>query len=124
MSGLTIEHDGMIPVKEMRKPKNETLNLDQTAANTGTFTMNFDIAYNFFLAPKFVVAEVRMGSPAALAGIQQGDEIYKVNGKHFYNYKLYELIDLFSNKVGRKIFLELSRDGRIYKADFVLKRVL
>ena len=124
MSGLTVEHDGLIPVKEVQQIRNQSLNSDQSNDNNGAISFVMSPAYNFFLAPKFVVAEVREGSPAALAGIQKGDEIYKVNGRSFYKYKLYELIDLFSNKEGKKVYMELSRDGKAFRAKFTLKRVL
>lgn len=78
---------------------------------------------HFSLVPKYVVVDVREGSPAAIAGILKGDEVLTINGKPCYQYKLYELIEMFSSDEGRKISMEIKRGDYINKFKFNLKSV-
>lgn len=125
MAGLTLEHDGLIPVREVDYFKIDPVTMTKEKREASAI---FDVykspTLQFFLAPKFVVAEVREGSPAAIAGIMKGDEVLSINGKASYKYKLYELISLFSSKAGRTIHMEISRNGINQKKKFVLREVL
>ena len=122
MSGLTLEHVGVELVKEERQAKvnsnrgnpNESLTLNSISVTTEV---------HFTLVPKYVVVDVREGSPAALAGIQKEDEIVTINGKPCYQYKLYELMDMFSRDEGKRISLEIKRGGYTNKIKFHLKSV-
>lgn len=96
MSGLTIEHSGI-----------------------GWLIDNFQ----FTLVPRYVVVDVREGSPAHLAGVKKEDEILSINGKASYRYKLYELIDLFSKEEGDKITLLINRGVVSKKIKFHLRKV-
>ncbi len=122
MSGLTLEHVGVELVKEERQAKvnsnrgnpNESLTLNSISVTTEV---------HFALVPKYVVVDVREGSPAALAGVQKEDEIVSINGKPCYQYKLYELMDMFSRDEGRRISLEIKRGGYPNRIKFNLKSV-
>jgi C-terminal processing protease CtpA/Prc len=70
------------------------------------------------------VAELRKDSPADLAGVFVGDEITSINGKLFYKWTLAEVNALFSSKSGRKIVLEIYRNGMKLRKRFTLKEVL
>lgn len=120
MSGLTLEHAGVELVKEER----------QAAVNTNRANQNESLTFNsisvttevhFSLVPKYVVADVREGSPAALAGIEKGDEVVTINGKPCYQYKLYELIEMFSSDEGRRIAMEVKKGDYTNKVKFYLK---
>lgn len=124
IAGIVVQHDGTVTVKDVEKYRTGSLNLSQSDQNNGSITIPVSPVYNFFLAPRIVVAELRENSPAALAGIQKGDEIVAVNGKAAYKYKLHELIALFSSKEGRSITIEAERDGEPFKAKFVLEKLL
>lgn len=122
MSGLTLEHEGMELVREEK----------QAAVNTSRGNPNESLTMNsisvttevhFSLVPKYVVADVRKDSPAALAGIQKGDEVVTINGKPCYQYKLYELIEMFSSDEGKRISLEVKRGSQVIKIRFSLKSV-
>lgn len=125
MAGLTLEHDGLIPVREVDYFKIDPVTMTTKKREASAI---FDVykspTLQFFLAPKFVVVEVREGSPAALAGIQKGDEVLSINGKACYKYKLYEIINLFSSKAGRTIYMEITRNGVNQKKKFILREVL
>ena len=124
MSGLTIEHDGLEIVKDEKEVLDDLLNINQNNDTSGAISITTQKIFSFFLAPRFVVAEVRAESPAALAGIEKGDEIISINNKRSYRYKLYELVNLFSSKAGKTITLVVERNGKQAKVKFNLKEVL
>ena len=122
MSGLTIEHQGMELVKQERQAAvkaNRPNENDNFIRNSVSITTEV----HFTLVPKYVVADVREGSPAALAGIQKDDEIISINGKPSYQYKLNELLEMFSSEEGKKIYIELKRGPEFQKVRFVLESV-
>ncbi len=119
MSGITLKHDGVVVVKE-KSTVNNGVNTDASSA----VSISLSDIYSFYLAPRFIVSEIREGSPAALAGILKGDEIISVNGKDTYRYKLRDLIGLFASRAGKKIMLKIKRNGIVFKKKFYLKEVL
>lgn len=60
---------------------------------------------------QFVITNVRPNSTAEEAGLKEGDRITKVYGNSSESFKLSELIELFNSRPGRKIPLEIDRDG-------------
>jgi hypothetical protein len=125
MAGLTLEHDGLIPVREVDYFKIDPVTMTKEKREaTAIFDVYKSPTLQFFLAPKYVVAEVRPDSPAEEAGIMKGDEVVTINGKASFKYKLYEVIGLFSSKAGRTIYLEISRNGIMQKKKFVLREVI
>ena len=96
MSGITLEHSGMDWLIE---------------------------EFRFSLVPRYVVVDVREGSPSQIAGVQVDDEILSINGRPNYSYKLYELIDLFSGEEGKKITMEVKRGEDNIRVKFYLKNV-
>jgi len=119
MSGLTLKHDGVVLVKD----KSFNNNSEKTDTSSAT-NISLSEVFDFYLAPRFIVSEIREGSPAALVGVFKGDEILSVNGKETHRYKLNDLIGLFSSKAGKKISLRLKRNGIVFKKRFYLKEVL
>jgi len=124
MSGIIMEHSGMVPVKSVKTRKSEAVRLDKKNGATSAVNIDVNPLITFFLTPKFVIAEVREGSPADLAGVEVGDEVLSINGKPFYQWKLPEVSELFSSKSGRKIVLQIVRNGMKVKKRFTLKAML
>lgn len=122
MSGLTIEHDGVVLVKDKQDMVSTTLSANKNN-NNDLVNIPLSTVFNFYLVPRFVVSELRENSPAALAGLKKGDEILQVNGKPTYRYKLHELISLFSSQEGKKISMVVDTNGMISKRKFILKKV-
>ena len=123
MAGLIVEHDGVVSISSYAKT--EELNLDPGVnSNDDAIEIRVNPILSFFLAPRYVVAEVRKNSPAALAGILKGDEIVAINNKPAYKFKLFEITELFSSKSNRKIFMEVKRSGKLLKMKFVLIEVI
>lgn len=119
MSGLTLKHDGVILVKS----KNTPFNSSQTNRD-GVTAIPMSTVYNFYLAPRFIVSEIRKGSPADLVGIIKGDEVVSVNGNETHNFKLHDLIGLFASKSGKKITFRIKRNNITFKKTFYLKEML
>ena len=69
----------------------------------------------------FEVTEVREKSASQLGGIQPGDEILSVNGISAKNLDLNSVNGFFNSKPGRKIKLEISRNGEKLKKEFLLQ---
>ncbi len=69
----------------------------------------------------FEVTEVREKSASQLGGIQAGDEILSVNGISAKNLDLNSVNGFFNSKPGRKIKLEISRNGEKLKKEFLLQ---
>lgn len=122
MSGLILEHEGVELVKE---EKQAVVNASKDNQNESLTRNSISVTteVHFTLVPKYVVVDVREDSPAALAGIQKNDEVISINGKPCYQYKLYELIDLFSSEEGKRITMEVKRNGYLNKVKFYLKGV-
>ena len=120
MSGLTLEHEGMELVKEERQA-NVKSNGGNSNESIKMNSISITTELHFSLVPKYVIVDVRENSPAALCGIQKGDEVITVNGRPVYNYKLYELIEMFSTDEGKKISMEIKREGFINRVKFNLK---
>ncbi len=124
MSGITVEHDGLVVVKEEQTSDSVKIPTNISSENDNAFTLQFKTIFNFFLVPRYIVAELRENSPAALAGIEKNDEILSINGRPAYKYKLYEIVALFSSQEGKRIKLQIERNGVKLIKKFVLKEVL
>lgn len=124
MSGLTIEHEGVEVIKEKYNKINRSAQDDTSSMTNGSVSILVKEVFDFYLVPKFVITDVREGSPAGLVGIKKGDEVISINGKGTYNYKLSDLIAMFSSKENRHITLVISRDGVVSKKKFTLKKVI
>ena len=124
MSGLVIEHGGMIVVRDVEKSYVNSLNSERAGENNGMITLQIDPNFSFFLAPSYIIAEVRENSPGAIAGLKKGDEILRINGKDAYTFKLHQIISLYSSEAGKVISMEISRNGIKSRIKFTLEKVL
>ena len=75
------------------------------------------------LVPEIVVSAIRAGSPAAEAGLREGDVILAVNGKRVHQYKLQEILKMINDKEGKRIKLLIERYDQDLLFSFVLKKV-
>lgn len=126
MSGLTIEHEGMDVVKELKQSSNfsqRSRTNEFANPDSGVTVSNYNY-YAIKLVPKFIVAEIRDGSPAQIAGIISGDEIIAINGKRAFNFSLNELIEMFSKDEGKKVTVDILLKNIPFKFRFTLEKVL
>jgi len=76
-------------------------------------TSGMEITTPFLNLPYYVISEVRPGSPAALAGIQEDDVLYEVNFKRIYEYELNEILKIFHNTESTTIKLYVRRNNEL-----------
>ncbi|MEA2041085.1 MAG: aspartyl protease family protein [Bacteroidota bacterium] len=73
------------------------------------------------LLPFFVVSNIRAGSAAEIAGIQEGDQIISLNGTPANQLKVTDINGSMRDRAGKKIRLKIRRGNTILKFTFNLK---
>lgn len=73
---------------------------------------------------KYYVAYVIQGTPASEAGIQENDQILKINGWPIMFYSLSKINSLLQGKPGKKISVTVKRNNEKLKFKFVLRPLL
>ena len=71
---------------------------------------------------EFTVADVRAGSPAGEAGIEEDDKILSINGNSFVDLSLGYINDLFTSREYRKVNMTLLRKGERLTKTFRLRK--
>lgn len=123
MAGLDLKHDGMIWTQEVVAadvPKSEQRGLNPPNQGVTINLTNDRFQYKFVLKPSYVVAGIRKGSPAALAGVQKGDVLMKVNGTYVSNLTLAKILGKLRTKPGDEVRLLLQRKGEEFHVRFRL----
>jgi len=125
MSGLVIEHEGVEAIKIYESDKEDiSIGYGQKSNTTSSVNITLGTVSNFALVPRYVVVDVRKGSPAFIAGIESGDVIVSINGRQAHRYQLKDLIRIFGLKKGKKMVLKIRRNNNVFIKKFVLKEVL
>lgn len=118
MSGIVLEHSGFNLVESYEKVVK--------SVSTPIVQSNNEIIIEpafykkFELKPSFQIARLRENSPALLAGLQVGDEVIKVNRRDAWKMDLDDFTSLFSSEDGKRIKMEVRRDGRRMDFEFLL----
>jgi hypothetical protein len=68
----------------------------------------------------FEITDVREKSPAEIAGIEPGDLVLRINGIPSDQLDLNGMNAFFNLKPGKRIYLEVNRDGQLLKKEFKL----
>ena len=74
----------------------------------------FNLAYGVPQTPP-VIGSFSEGSPAAAAGLQQGDRILSIDGKNVDRFE--DILPVVALKIGGPINLEIDRQGRRFEVD-------
>lgn len=123
MSGVVVEHFGYQLVKDLlygAKPQFEV----EGNNSQGITVYKSTYKLNFTLQPQYRIAEIRPDSPAAAKGLQKGDVLVSINGKLAHKFSLGEISEILSSKEGRRIRMEIQRNGVIKKFVFKLVKIL
>jgi len=122
MSGIELMHAGVEWIKNtVSNP--HTVNPNQE--EKGIVFFESTLRYRFELKPIFKIASIRKGSPADLAGLQEGDKLLKIEGRNASNLSKQKIDALLHQEEGKVIELEIERKGipkKKYKIQ--LKKIL
>ncbi|MGA9324871.1 MAG: aspartyl protease family protein [Salegentibacter sp.] len=123
MSGVVVEHHGrrLVEDKEMGRDLSFSIE-DDDKPGIPVFRSSYRV--KFTLAPRYQIAEVRPSSPAAEAGLKKGDVIVTINGRPVHRFSLDKITEMFSSREGRKIKLEIERQGEELEFEFRLRKIL
>ncbi len=70
---------------------------------------------------EYEISDVRANSASEKAGLLKGDQIISVNGITVAEYELSNVNNFFNSKPGRRIRMEIVRDGKKMKKEFYLQ---
>jgi PDZ domain/Aspartyl protease len=70
---------------------------------------------------EYEISDVRENTAAQKAGILRGDRILSINGASLTDFELNNVNNLFNSKPGKKIRIEILRNGERLKKEFVLE---
>ena len=85
---------------------------------------NLKFNYKYELKPIFEIYTVRENSPAAKAGILEGDKIIKINNKSSKYLSIQSITNLFQSEEGKLIKITIERDGKKIDFEFRLEKIL
>ncbi len=121
MSGLDLQHNGLRYISERLTDLRGVVKSDERAF--GDVQILFQNRTRLSLVPEIIVSGIRAGSPAAEAGLQEGDVILAVNGRRVHQYKLQEVMKMINEKEGKRIRLLIERYNKDLLFSFVLKEM-
>jgi C-terminal processing protease CtpA/Prc len=73
---------------------------------------------------EFEITDVRKNTPAERSGIQIGDQLLFINGFDLSELELNNVNSLLSQKPGKKIKVQVLRNGEKLKKEFTLESVI
>ena len=121
MSGLELQHNGLRYIAERIADARGIVKSDERAF--GDVQILFQNRTRLSLVPEIIVSGIRAGSPAAEAGLKEGDVILAVNGKRIHQYKLQEVMKMINEKQGKRVRLLIERYNKDLLFSFVLEEV-
>ncbi|HNP94739.1 MAG TPA: aspartyl protease family protein [Cyclobacteriaceae bacterium] len=68
----------------------------------------------------YEITNLRHDSPADLAGLKEGDQIIAINGSMVFNMDLNHVNGFFNSKEGKRVSVEVEREGKRMKFEFRL----
>ncbi|NNL02482.1 MAG: PDZ domain-containing protein [Eudoraea sp.] len=120
MSGLQLQHNGVRYIADrIADSRGFVINSNRTFGNVQILMEN---QTRLSLVPEIIVSGIRAGSPAEVAGLQEGDIILAVNGKRIHSYKLQEVMKMLNEKEGKRVKVLIERYNKDLLFSFVLKK--
>src|SRR5690606_34392995 len=121
LAGVELQHNGLRYIAEsIAGPDGIVKDDDSSFGNVQILLEN---KTRLSLVPEIVVSGIRAGSPAAEAGLREGDVILAVNGRSVHRYKLQEILKMMNEKEGKRIKVLIERYNKDLLFSFVLKKV-
>lgn len=124
MSGIEVQHEGVEWIKEVSRTTESSVYNKVDALEYVYNNSDLRNIHNFKLKAIYNIFSVRENSPAHRAGVKPGDQIISINNRKAYNYSIQKITDLFQSEEGKKIRLEVQREGEILEFEFYLEKIL
>ncbi len=121
LAGIDLQHNGLRYIAESIADSRGVVRDDESTF--GNVQILLENKTRLSLVPEIIVSGIRAGSPAAEAGLQEGDVILAVNGKRIHRYKLQEVLKMLNEKEGKRIKVLIERYNKDMLFTFVLKKV-
>jgi len=121
MAGLRLQHNGLRYIAESIAGPGGVVKAEESTF--GNVQILLEHKTRLSLVPEIIVSGIRADSPAALAGLREGDVILAVNGRRIHRYKLQDILEMINEKEGKRIRLLIERYNRDLIFSFVLKKV-
>jgi len=118
-SGIELIHYGKVLVREQKAKIVFNGNQDE---NNGISDLFSTFSYSFKNA--YQISYIKPNSIAEKTGLQKGDLISKINGKEAYNFSLQQIIQRLSDKEGKRVRIQVNRNGNFYDYKIILKELL
>lgn len=120
LAGISLQHNGLRYISQQITNANGIVTQDDKSS-FGNVQILVEDRTRLSLVPEIIVSGIRAGSPAAQAGLKEGDVILAVNGKKVHQYKLQEILSLINKKEGKRIRLLIERYNKDLLFSFVVK---
>lgn len=122
MAGIDLQHNGLRYISERITNAGGVVK-QNNKESFGNVQILLGNQTRLSLVPEIVVSGIRAGSPAAEAGLKEGDVVLAVNGKKVHQYKLQEILSMINQKEGKKVRLLIERYNKDLLFSFVVKDV-
>lgn len=119
LAGIELQHNGLRYIAQRIADVNGMVTGDEKSF--GNVQILMENRTRLSLVPEIVVSGIRAGSPAAEAGLQEGDVVLAVNGKRIHDYKLQEILQMLNHKKGKRVRVLIERYNKDLLFTFVLK---
>lgn len=110
-SGIELEQNAIRLVRQRDytfSPKDNFLSGEDNPSKTAIVPST---KYKLTFKPAYSIVELRKDSPADKAGLMLGDILLSINNKSTDRYTLQEVIQMFYDKHGKRLKLNIERDG-------------
>lgn len=124
MSGIEVQHSGVELVKEISRTTESSAYNVVDAMEYIYDNSSLKNIHKYSFKAVYIIYSVRENSPADRVGLKIGDKLIKLNGKKSYNYSIQKITDLFQSEEGKKIKIEVEREGEILEFEFHLEKIL
>lgn len=121
LAGIDLQHNGLRYIAKRLADVNGIVRDD--VKSFGNVQLLLENRTRLSLVPEIIVSGIRAGSPAAEAGLKEGDVILAVNGKQVHNFKLQEILHMLNQREGKKVRVQIERYNRDFLFTFILKDV-
>ncbi len=120
LAGIDLQHNGVRYISESITDPGGIVDIEHNKS-FGNVQILMENRTRLSLVPEIVVSGIRMGSPAAEAGLKEGDVILAVHGTRVHDYKLQEILEMLNERKGKRVKVLIERYNRDILYSFVLK---